>query len=140
MKIQLLLGIACLVVFVRCEDNIQQTVVKDGGIDKTTTTTTTTESDPLISSLENIVNKVKSMKERVEKTLNDTATDALEKSHHDFLIARGYSFTFGVGYHKLYLTELSWKEALHRCRHEKAHLAVIDSLAERKVSVSGFFH
>ncbi|XP_058804833.1 uncharacterized protein LOC131671981 [Phymastichus coffea] len=149
-KPQLLLAmVGCLVALVAPSKSISEPQVQskyaamDPSTAATTTTTTTTTtsatttttmtSDPLINSLENIVKRVKSMKEKLEKTLNDTASaDVLDKSYHDFLVARGYSFAPGVGYHKLYLTELSWTEALHRCRQEKAHLAVVDSLAERK--------
>lgn len=87
---------------------------------KDETTSTTTSRSPLLSSIDNIITKVQSMK------------DTIGKSRHDRLIAKGYRFTPEIGYHNLYLTKLSWYDALKQCRKEMAHLAVIDSSAERE--------
>lgn len=101
------------------------------------TISTTTEKDSLISALDRIVAKVKAINTRIEKTLNETATiDQIVETPHDALIKKGYQFAPGIGYHKLYLTRLSWRDALLFCYKEKAHLAVIDSSEEALVSLN----
>ncbi|XP_011501789.1 PREDICTED: C-type lectin Cal-like [Ceratosolen solmsi marchali] len=95
------------------------------------TASTTTEKSALVGSLENIVTEVQSMKARIDKILIETSTtNFIEKTRHNVLAEKGYRFTSGIGYHRLYTTKLTWHDALHFCRKEKAHLAVIDSSAE----------
>jgi hypothetical protein len=96
---------------------------------------TTTEKSGLVGSLENIVTEVQSMKARIDKILIETSTtNFIEKTRHNVLTEKGYRFTSGIGYHRLYLAKLTWHDALHFCRKEKAHLAVIDSSGEAQVS------
>ncbi|XP_014235993.1 hemolymph lipopolysaccharide-binding protein-like [Trichogramma pretiosum] len=91
-------------------------------------------TDPLLSSLDNITKKVQMIKARLDKTLNETKSSGLlEKGRHDTLIETGYRLTPGAGYHKLYLNEMSWHDALNFCRRKNAHLAVVNSTAELDV-------
>ncbi|CAB0028575.1 unnamed protein product, partial [Trichogramma brassicae] len=94
-------------------------------------------TDPLLSSLDIITKKVQMIKARLDKTLNETKSSGLlEKGRHDTLIETGYRLTPGAGYHKLYLNEMSWHDALNFCRRKNAHLAVVNSTAELDVQVS----
>ena len=97
----------------------------------------TTERNKYINNpLKNIISKVESMQARIHKTLNESRAfdEHIAQTRSESLIKRGYRLTKGVGYHKLYLTKLTWQEALNFCRSELAHLAVIDSANEASVS------
>lgn len=49
-------------------------------------------------------------------------------------IRNGYSFSSGIGWHKLYVTPLSWNDARKSCHMDGGQLAIIDSEGEAQVS------
>lgn len=55
------------------------------------------------------------------------------RSPEDF-VNQGYSCTSGIGWHKLYLSNLTWNEARKSCRKDGAHLAILNSETEAKVT------
>ncbi|XP_001608231.1 hemolymph lipopolysaccharide-binding protein [Nasonia vitripennis] len=92
----------------------------------------TTERPVFLSDFDRIITRMESTNGRIAKVLNETRQNDV-KSLHELLIGRGYQHTAEVGYHKLYSKQLSWYDALQRCRMEDAHLAIIDSSAEAVV-------
>lgn len=46
----------------------------------------------------------------------------------------GYVLTPGIGLHKLHTVPKNWNDARKLCMEEGAHLAIINSIAEEKVS------
>ena len=97
----------------------------------------------VLSELERISTSLKNigtMNEKLILSLKDNATRyGFKNRNPDNYATRGYTCISGVGWHKLYLSNVTWNEARKSCRKDDAHLAIINSDSEAKVCIVLFY-
>ena len=96
----------------------------------------TSDKSAYIAQLESVITRIEKMREKIRKTNNESSSAGHIDFRHYNLLAKGYQLTPDVGYHKLYLKQMTWNDALHQCRKDNAHLAVISSADEGPVNFS----
>ncbi|XP_032456100.1 uncharacterized protein LOC103317828 [Nasonia vitripennis] len=86
-----------------------------------------------LEKVSSLLQSVNSINDRLINNLRVNATRYLRSNSPELLRKRGYTCTSGIGWHKLYLANLTWNEARKACRRDDAHLAVLNSPNEAKV-------
>lgn len=70
-----------------------------------------------------------------QNIFEDSGCPEIDTYRRENLRNRGYNCTPGIGWHKLFLIPATWSIARRSCHQDGAHLAVINSKAEARVSI-----